>query len=124
MTGHIFWRVHIRASKDAARERVLARVVGALGTQVERTSFDPYWKDDRDHVATLTTPLEHPGPAAGVLETFAVASRLRLGRWYAAAPQIEAGGAWSFELNAGADADGGGFSVPGVVFVSLCATGE
>lgn len=97
-------------------------MVGALGTTVERTSFDPYWKDERDYVATLTTPLENPDAAAGVLETFSLASRLRLGGWYATAPQIEAGGAWSFELNAGADDNGGGFSVPGVVFVSLCAT--
>ena len=122
MTAHIFWRVHIRASNDAARERVLARVIDALGTTVERTPFDPYWKDERDYVATLTTPLENADAAAGVLETFAVASRLRPGGWYTTGPQIEAGDAWSFELTAGADNNGGGFSVPGIVFVSLCAT--
>lgn len=121
VTATIAWRVHVRAAKAAGRQRVLDQVVGALGDRTTLDACEPYWKDDRDHVATLTTELGGLGVAGAVLETLLRADRLR-GGWHATGPHVDADGTWWFDLDAAADEGGGGFAVPGVVFVTASAS--
>jgi hypothetical protein len=67
----------------------------------------------------FTTPLDAGADAAGgVLQTLVLAGRLRAS-WTLSTPQIEDDGSWSLELIAAADASGGGFVVPGIVWAHV-----
>lgn len=117
MGATIAWRVHVRAEKGTGRQRVLEKVTRALGDGTSVAACEPYWKDDRDHVATLTTALGGLGLAEAVLETLVRARGLR-GGWHVTGPHVDPDGTWWFDLDATADEKGGGFAVPGVVFVT------
>lgn len=119
--AQIVWRIHMRSASEAGRSRILEGVVRCLGGATTIEGLEPR-PEQEDHVAVLRTPLFGAGAAENVLEVLTLAGAMRSG-WNVGAPQLEDDGEWSIELTATADADGGGFTVPGVVFAWASAAG-
>lgn len=108
----VVWALHIRAKREPNAQRVLQRVIAAIGLPAEQQSVERYWKFPEQYVAVFTTPLDAPTAPEATFRTMLLAQEIGTG-WLLRGPTSFDNGAWTFELVCAANT-GGRFQVPGI----------
>jgi hypothetical protein len=116
MPNQIHWRLYVRAKREAKAQKVLQRVIAAIGLPAEDVTVEQYWKTPELYDVGFTTPIETATQPEAVVVMILAAQRI--GGGWGVGLYVSADGSWDFGMGKARSS----FRVSGVESASLDLT--